>query len=326
MAGRLPRPSRRRTAGQPVRRQGPPGRPRRRGRAGDRHLHLARRRSPASPACRPTDRSRSCSPRSTGSVDAAPSSAADGRPGHRSAPLPGIPPPRPPVAVGGDHRCHPTAPARTAPDAAAAHYRFAVLALALGGFAIGTTEFVTMGLLPQIADGVGRLDPDGRARHLGVRAGRGRRRAGDRRSSAPSCRGAALLVGLMATYAVFNVLSAAAPTATAMLMRRPVPRRAAARCLLRRRVAGRRRPGRARAPRPRGRERDARPVGRQRRRRARRDLARPAARLALGVPLDRRRSRCSPSCWSWLRAVDRRATRRRPVAARCSSSATARRC
>ena len=31
----------------------------------------------------------------------------------------------------------------------------AVLALAVGGFAIGTTEFVTMGLLPQISEGVG---------------------------------------------------------------------------------------------------------------------------------------------------------------------------
>ena len=31
----------------------------------------------------------------------------------------------------------------------------AVVALALGGFAIGTTEFVTMGLLPDMADGVG---------------------------------------------------------------------------------------------------------------------------------------------------------------------------
>ena len=31
----------------------------------------------------------------------------------------------------------------------------AILALALGGFAIGTTEFVTMGLLPQIARGLG---------------------------------------------------------------------------------------------------------------------------------------------------------------------------
>jgi MFS transporter, DHA1 family, inner membrane transport protein len=32
---------------------------------------------------------------------------------------------------------------------------FAILALALGGFAIGTTEFVSMGLLPQIAEGTG---------------------------------------------------------------------------------------------------------------------------------------------------------------------------
>lgn len=35
-----------------------------------------------------------------------------------------------------------------------AHFGLAVLALAMGGFAIGTTEFVTMGLLPQIAGGV----------------------------------------------------------------------------------------------------------------------------------------------------------------------------
>ena len=38
---------------------------------------------------------------------------------------------------------------------AARRTAFAILALALGGFAIGTTEFVTMGLLPQIADGTG---------------------------------------------------------------------------------------------------------------------------------------------------------------------------
>ena len=31
----------------------------------------------------------------------------------------------------------------------------AIVALALGGFAIGTTEFVTMGVLPDIAQGVG---------------------------------------------------------------------------------------------------------------------------------------------------------------------------
>ncbi|MET3963153.1 DHA1 family inner membrane transport protein [Marmoricola sp. OAE513] len=34
------------------------------------------------------------------------------------------------------------------------HIGLAITALALGGFAIGTTEFVTMGLLPQIADGI----------------------------------------------------------------------------------------------------------------------------------------------------------------------------
>lgn len=36
----------------------------------------------------------------------------------------------------------------------ATHFGLAVLALAMGGFVIGTTEFVTMGLLPQIARGV----------------------------------------------------------------------------------------------------------------------------------------------------------------------------
>ena len=35
------------------------------------------------------------------------------------------------------------------------HMRLALLALAVGGFAIGTTEFVTMGLLPEVAEGVG---------------------------------------------------------------------------------------------------------------------------------------------------------------------------
>ena len=48
------------------------------------------------------------------------------------------------------------APAPTTVEAAprARHFALAVLVLAMGGFAIGTTEFVTMGLLPQIADGV----------------------------------------------------------------------------------------------------------------------------------------------------------------------------
>ncbi len=38
---------------------------------------------------------------------------------------------------------------------AARRTTLAILAIAVGGFAIGTTEFVTMGLLPQVADGTG---------------------------------------------------------------------------------------------------------------------------------------------------------------------------
>jgi MFS transporter, DHA1 family, inner membrane transport protein len=41
------------------------------------------------------------------------------------------------------------------PPASCRHVNLAIFALAIGGFAIGTTEFVTMGLLPQIAGGVG---------------------------------------------------------------------------------------------------------------------------------------------------------------------------
>ncbi|UPK76040.1 MFS transporter [Nocardioidaceae bacterium SCSIO 66511] len=50
----------------------------------------------------------------------------------------------------------PAPPTRTSrtPNAA-----YAIVALALGGFAIGTTEFVTMGLLPEIATGIGESIP-----------------------------------------------------------------------------------------------------------------------------------------------------------------------
>ncbi|MDX6281364.1 MAG: transporter, family, inner rane transport protein [Kribbellaceae bacterium] len=97
------------------------------------------------------------------------------------------------------------------PDASltSRHVSLALLALATGGFAIGTTEFVTMGLLPQIADGVDISIPT--AGHivsayaigvvvgapviaaLGARTGRKR-----------------LLLGLMAVFVVGNVLSAVA--------------------------------------------------------------------------------------------------------------------
>jgi DHA1 family inner membrane transport protein len=93
--------------------------------------------------------------------------------------------------------------------ARAAHFRLAVFALAVGGFAIGTTEFVTMGLLPQIAEGVDVSIPVAgqviSAYALGVVVG------------APliAVFGAklprrALLVWLMVAYAVFNALSAVA--------------------------------------------------------------------------------------------------------------------
>ena len=91
-----------------------------------------------------------------------------------------------------------------------AHFGLAVLALAVGGFAIGTTEFVTLGLLPQIAEGVDVSVPT--AGHLvssyaiGVVVG----------VPLLSFFGArlprrGLLVALMVAYAVFNVASAAAP-------------------------------------------------------------------------------------------------------------------
>ena len=138
----------------------------------------------------------------------------------------------------------------TAPTAR--HFTLAVLALAMGGFAIGTTEFVTMGLLPQIADGVGVSIPTGghviSAYAVGVVVG----------APVLAFFGAkwprrGLLVALMAAYAV--VQRAERP-------RRqlrdadgvPVPRRAAARRLLRGRLAGRRRawprPGARAAPSP----------------------------------------------------------------------------
>ncbi|MFS0886489.1 MFS transporter [Aeromicrobium sp. 179-A 4D2 NHS] len=45
------------------------------------------------------------------------------------------------------------------PTARTRHVSLALLALALGGFAIGTTEFVTMGLLPDVAESIDRSIP-----------------------------------------------------------------------------------------------------------------------------------------------------------------------
>ena len=108
------------------------------------------------------------------------------------------------------------------PDGAparAAHVGMAVLALAMGGFAIGTTEFVTMGLLPQIARGVDVSIPSAghviSAYAVGVVVGapllaffgaRWPRRG--------------LLIALMGAYALFNALSALATSYGALVVAR----------------------------------------------------------------------------------------------------------
>ena len=118
----------------------------------------------------------------------------------------------------------------TTPDAAdaaesdasprrAAHLRLAILALAMGGFAIGTTEFVTMGLIREIAGGVGVSIPSAghviSAYAVGVVVG----------APVIAFAGArwprrGLLVALMAAYAVFNALSAMATSFEWLLLAR----------------------------------------------------------------------------------------------------------
>jgi MFS transporter, DHA1 family, inner membrane transport protein len=89
------------------------------------------------------------------------------------------------------------------------HVGLALLALATGGFAIGTTEFVTMGLLPQIADGVGVGIPTAghivSAYAIGVVVGAPLIAALAARTGRKR-----LLLGLMAVFVVGNVLSALA--------------------------------------------------------------------------------------------------------------------
>ena len=95
----------------------------------------------------------------------------------------------------------------------------AIVALALGGFAIGTTEFVTMGLLPDIADGVGVDIPTAggvvSAYALGVVVG-----APVIAMLATRLPRRAVVTGLMAAFLVGNVLSAVAPGYLTLLVAR----------------------------------------------------------------------------------------------------------
>ncbi len=95
----------------------------------------------------------------------------------------------------------------------------ALVALALGGFAIGTTEFVTMGLLPDIADSVGVDIPSAghviSAYAVGVVIG-----APVIAALSARLPRRALLVGLMAALLVGNVLTALAPGYRTLLVAR----------------------------------------------------------------------------------------------------------
>jgi DHA1 family inner membrane transport protein len=94
-----------------------------------------------------------------------------------------------------------------------------VVALALGGFAIGTTEFVTMGVLPDIADGVGVDIPSAghviSAYALGVVVG-----APVIAALSARLPRRALLIGLMTAFLIGNVLTAVAPGYRTLLLAR----------------------------------------------------------------------------------------------------------
>jgi DHA1 family inner membrane transport protein len=107
----------------------------------------------------------------------------------------------------------------SAPPPSTARVVVAVVALALGGFAIGTTEFVTMGVLPDIADGVGVDIPT--AGHaisfyaIGVVVG-----APVIAALSARLPRRALLVGLMTAFLVGNGLTAIAPGYRTLLVAR----------------------------------------------------------------------------------------------------------
>ncbi len=99
------------------------------------------------------------------------------------------------------------------------HFWPSVVALGVGGFAIGTGEFVAMGLLPEVAREVGTTIPEAghmiSAYALGVVIG-----APVLAVLAAHWPRRALLIALMALYAVGNLASAAAPGYVSLLLLR----------------------------------------------------------------------------------------------------------
>ncbi|MCX2930504.1 MFS transporter [Mycobacterium sp. CVI_P3] len=97
------------------------------------------------------------------------------------------------------------------PTPRAPHSRVAILALALGGFGIGTNEFVAMGLLPEIAGGLHISEPTAghviSAYALGVVVGAPVLAAMTARFNRK-----VVLLSLMALFVIGNVLTVLAPT------------------------------------------------------------------------------------------------------------------
>jgi DHA1 family inner membrane transport protein len=99
------------------------------------------------------------------------------------------------------------------------HFWSSVIALGVGGFAIGTGEFVIMGLLPEVARGVGVTIPEAghaiSAYALGVVIG-----APVLAVLAANWPRRALLIALMALFAAGNIASALAPGYVSLLLLR----------------------------------------------------------------------------------------------------------
>ncbi len=110
-------------------------------------------------------------------------------------------------------------PSTDRPTLSTARVAIALVALAVGGFAIGTTEFVTMGVLPDVAAGVGVDIPSAghviSAYALGVVVG-----APVIAALSARLPRRALLVGLMSAFLFGNGLSALAPGYGTLLLAR----------------------------------------------------------------------------------------------------------